>query len=70
MIKIEVDLKGCHASAEGDPFIVTGEAILAGISIIEMISKSKEVPFEAAALYLLQKSIKTHSKMEETNDKI
>lgn len=64
MINIKTERGGVETHIEGSPIIITAEAVAANIALTKTIAEIKGISFENAALFILQESIKMHSKME------
>lgn len=63
MINIKSKYGGVENHIEGSTPVITAEAIAANVALTKAIAEIKGVSFENAALFIMQESIKIHSKM-------
>lgn len=63
MINIKSKYGGVESHIEGSKPVITAEAIAANVALTKAIAEIKGVSFENASLFIMQESIKIHSKM-------
>lgn len=65
MIKLTVSNNNCSAQSEGTRLECSTEAIVAFISLVEIVAEATHTSFEHAALFMYQQGVLTKHKVDE-----